>query len=111
MSANPPKGWTRDSEKLFIHNTGVRIQLMTYRQKEGWFLVPTDLDQAVVEFTPTPEGRDQAFEAFASGVLNVKTKAKAASPTKKRKPRAVVKKEKEEPAEEGDSGEMDDDSD
>lgn len=108
MSFSAPKGWERDSDKLFIHNTGVRVQLMTYRQKEGWYLVPTDLDQPVIEFEPTPEGRAKAFEAFASGVLDTKPKRakKVESPeTKKKKAAAAAAKAKEEEAE----GEEDED--
>ena len=69
MASSTPKGWDKDSDKLFIHDTGVRIQRMTYKGKEGWFLVPVDLDAAVLEFEPTPEGRDKAFEAFAKGAI------------------------------------------
>jgi hypothetical protein len=106
MSFTAPKGWTRDSDKLYIHATGVRVQLMAYRQKEGWYLVPTDLDQAVVEFEPTNEGRTKAFEAFAAGVLNVKPKPKKKSATE-RKPRKP--KETEKPAESEEDADMDDD--
>jgi len=105
MSFSVPKGWERDSDKLYIHNSGVRIQLMTYRQKEGWYLVPVDLDQPVVEFEPTPEGRDKAFEAFAKGAVStkaVKKKATAPAKPKKGKPIAVPKEDEaaegEEPA-------------
>ena len=107
MSFSPPKGWERDNDKLYIHTTGVRIQLMTYRQKEGWFLVPTDLDQPVVEFEPTPEGRAKAFEAFAIGALETKPKRKKteSAETKKKKAAAAAAKAKDE--EEG--GEGDDD--
>ena len=104
MSFSAPKGWERDNDKLYIHNTGVRIQLMTYRQKEGWYLVPTDLDQPVVEFEPTPEGRAKAFDAFAAGVLDTKPKRKKAEAgeTKKKKAAAPVAKEREEEKEDDD---------
>ena len=109
MSFSAPKGWERDSDKLFIHSTGVRIQLMTYRQKEGWYLVPTDLDQPVIEFEPTPEGRAKAFEAFASGVLETKPKRKKPeSAEAKKKKAAAAAKAKEE---EGEGKEKDDDED
>jgi hypothetical protein len=104
MSSATPKGWEKDSDKLFIHNSGVRIQLMTYRQKEGWYLVPTDLDQPVVEFEPTPEGRQKAFEAFAAGVLDSKPKRKkseASEAAAKKKKKPVVKSEEESEEEEG----------
>ena len=98
MSFTAPKGWERDSDKLYIHSTGVRIQLMSYRQKEGWYLVPTDLDQPVVEFEPTPEGRAKAFEAFAAGVIDTKPKRKKseAAETKKKKKAAAAAAEEAE---------------
>src|SRR6185369_3664718 len=89
MASGVPKGWEKDSDKLFIHETGIRIQRMTYKGKDGWFLVPVDLDAAVVEFEPTPEGRDKAFEAFAKGALVVKPKkTKATSKKAAAKPAA-----------------------
>jgi hypothetical protein len=108
MSSATPKGWEKDSDKLFIHNSGVRIQLMTYRQKEGWYLVPTDLDQPVVEFEPTPEGRQKAFDAFAAGVLDAKPKRKKAeaseTASKKKKKAAAAKSAGEEEEEEEGKG-------
>jgi hypothetical protein len=77
MSFKPPKGWEKESETLFIHATGVRIQRRVYRDREGWFLIPVDLSQEVVFFEPTPAGRDQAFEAFG--------KAPARKPKSKKK--------------------------
>lgn len=77
MSFKPPAGWQAENDKLFIHSSGVRLQLMAYRGEEGWYLIPVDLDLAVVKFDPTPEGRDKAFAAFAGGVLNVKPPKKA----------------------------------
>ncbi|MBI2933457.1 MAG: hypothetical protein HYY16_17570 [Planctomycetes bacterium] len=65
MSFTAPHGWEKDSEKLYVHRSGARIQLMTYREKEGWFLIPAELDQPLIGFLPTSEGRDKAFEAFA----------------------------------------------
>jgi hypothetical protein len=63
-------GWEQDSHTLFLHPSGVRIERRIYRNKEGWVLVPVDLDRAVLEFTPNSEGLEKAFAAFASGVLN-----------------------------------------
>jgi hypothetical protein len=83
MASGLPKGWEKDSDKLFIHETGIRIARMTYKGKDGWCLVPVDLDAAVLEFDPTPEGRDKAFEAFAKGALSVKPKKAKPAPTKK----------------------------
>jgi hypothetical protein len=79
MAFQPPKGWERESDTLFIHHTGVRIERRIYREKEGWFLIPVDLDAEVLAFDPTPEGRDQAFAAFAEGRLKPPRKAKAAA--------------------------------
>ena len=107
MAGSVPKGWEKDSDKLFIHETGIRIQRMTYKGKDGWFLVPVDLDAAVVEFEPTPEGRDKAFEAFGKGALVVKPKKTKAASTKKAAPAKPVAKE-EEAAEEKDDDDDDD---
>ena len=102
MASGVPKGWDKDSDKLFIHETGIRIARMTYKGKDGWYLVPVDLDAVVVEFEPTPEGRDQAFEAFAKGALVIKPKKTKAPSTKK----APAK-----PAPKGEDEEKDDDDD
>ena len=64
-----PLGWEQDSETLYLHGTGVRIERMIYRKKEGWILIPVDLGRAVVEFPPTSEGLEQAFGAFGKGDL------------------------------------------
>jgi hypothetical protein len=107
MASGVPKGWDKDSDKLFIHETGIRIQRMTYKGKDGWFLVPVDLDAVVVEFEPTPEGRDKAFEAFAKGALVVKPK-KTKTTTKKVPPKPAPKGEE---GEEKDDDDDDDDDD
>ena len=106
MASGVPKGWEKDSDKLFIHETGIRIARMTYKGKDGWFLVPVDLDAAVLEFEPTPEGRDKAFEAFAKGALVVKPKKTKATTTKKAAAKAAPK---EEEGEEKDDDDDDDD--
>ena len=106
MASGTPKGWDKDSDKLFIHDTGVRIQRMTYKGKDGWFLVPVDLDAAVLEFEPTPEGRDKAFEAFAKGALDPKPKKTKAAPKK-----AAAKPAPAEEPEEDDKDEDDEDGD
>jgi hypothetical protein len=93
MASGVPKGWEKDSDKLFIHETGIRIARMTYKGKEGWFLVPVDLDAAVLEFEPTPEGRDKAFEAFAKGALATKPKKTKAATTKKAAAKPAPKEE------------------
>jgi len=107
MASGVPKGWEKDSDKLFIHETGIRITRMTYKGKDGWFLVPVDLDAAVVEFEPTPEGRDKAFEAFAKGALVTKPK-KAKAPSKKAAAAKVAPKEEE--AEEKDDDDDDEET-
>jgi len=107
MASGVPKGWEKDSDKLFIHETGIRITRMMYKGKDGWYLVPVDLDAAVVEFEPTPEGRDKAFEAFAKGALVTKPK-KAKAPSKKAAA-AKAAAPKEEEAEEKDDDDDDDD--
>jgi hypothetical protein len=107
MASGVPKGWEKDSDKLFIHETGIRIARMTYKGKDGWYLVPVDLDAAVLEFEPTPEGRDKAFEAFAKGALVVKPKKTKATSTKK----AAKPAPKEEEAEEKEDDDDDDDDD
>jgi hypothetical protein len=82
--AGTPKGWEKDSDKLYIHESGVRVQRMVYKGKDGWYLVPLDLDLPCVEFEATNEGRDKAFEQFEKGLPAApkprKSKAKAAAP-------------------------------
>jgi len=97
MASGVPKGWEKDSDKLFIHETGVRIARQTYKGKDGWYLIPVDLDAVVVEFEPTPEGRDKAFEAFTKGALVTKPK-KTKAPSKKAAAKAVPKGEEGEEA-------------
>lgn len=67
-----PEGWVADSQTLYLHSSGVRIERMTYRKKEGWVLVPVDLDQKVMEFSPDRAGLEGAFAAFAEGGLDPK---------------------------------------
>jgi hypothetical protein len=109
MASGVPKGWEKDSDKLFIHETGIRIARMTYKGKEGWFLVPVDLDAAVLEFEPTPEGRDKAFEAFAKGALATKPKKTKAATTKKAAAKPAPKEEESEEKEEDDDDDEDED--
>jgi hypothetical protein len=109
MASGVPKGWDKDSDKLFIHETGVRIARQTYKGKDGWYLIPVDLDAAVMEFEPTPEGRDKAFEAFGKGVLVTKPK-KTKTVTKKAAAAAKVVPPKAEDAE-GEEKDDDDDED
>lgn len=69
LDVQVPVGWEQDSHTLYLHESGVRIERRIYRNKEGWILVPVDLDRAVLEFSPNSVGLDQAFAAFAGGAL------------------------------------------
>jgi hypothetical protein len=69
MEPAVPEGWVQDSQTLYLHESGVRIERRVYRQKEGWVLVPVELDRKVLEFTPNTEGLTQAFSAFAEELL------------------------------------------
>ena len=109
MKFKLPKDWEKDSDKLFIHDSGVRIQQSTYHGTDVWMLVPTDLDQPVVQFEPNEEGRDKAFAAYAEGVLKPPSKRKKAAPRKKKKATAKVKKEAVEEKEEKDEDDDEDD--
>lgn len=107
MSVALPKGWSRESDSLFIHASGVRIERMTYRGDEGWYLVPVDLDVALIRFEPTSEGQAKAFEAYANNALKEKPKAKATP--KKGKPKVAKAPVPEEEPEEKDIESEDED--
>ena len=96
MKFKLPKDWEKDSDTLFIHESGVRIQHSSYHGTDIWMLVPTDLDQPVVQFDPTEEGRDKAFAAYAEGVLKPPSKRKKAAPRKKKKVAKAKKEDVEE---------------
>lgn len=64
MDLAAPKGWHQDSETCYLHDSGDRIERRVYREKEGWFLIPADLDRAVLGFAPDSEGLEQALAAF-----------------------------------------------
>ena len=102
MAFKLPEDWEKDSQTCYVHKTLIRVELMKYKGKEGWCLIPTDLDQPVQEFDPTNEGRDKAFEAFPS----------LAPPPKKRvvrkKKKKTTKKAAAEEAEEKNDDEDDD---
>jgi hypothetical protein len=111
MRFKPPKRWEQETVALFIHDSGVRIERRLYREKEGWFLIPTDLDQEVIGFDPTPEGRDHAFAAFAEGCLIKPRKKNAvavesmAKPKRGRKPKKDPEEDSEvDPEEAMDAG-------
>jgi hypothetical protein len=105
MSPSVPKGWDKESDTLFIHNSGVRIQRMAYKGKDGWYLIPVDLDQPVVEFEPTPEGKEKAFEAFAKGALETAKPRKAKAAAKGKAPAPAPEEGEEEEGEEKDEKE------
>ncbi|HEX7897601.1 MAG TPA: hypothetical protein VF950_07555 [Planctomycetota bacterium] len=105
MGFTAPKGWDKESETLFIHDSGTRIEKRAYREKEGWFIIPVDLDQEVVGYDPTPEGRDKAFQDFAEGKIKTARKPKkAAEPEGPPKPKRGRKPKERLPAEEGEEG-------
>lgn len=64
MGGMAPEGWERDSDTLYLHGSGVRIERRVYKWKEGWCLIPADLDRTVLEFAPDGKGLEQAFAAF-----------------------------------------------
>jgi hypothetical protein len=100
MGFSPPKGWDKESETLFIHENGTRIERRVYREKDGWFIIPVDLDAEVLGFDATPEGRDQAFTAFAEGkIKTVRKTKKAEEPAGPPKPKRGRKPKERPPAE------------
>lgn len=97
MSFTLPKDWEKESDDLYVHKTLVRIQRTTFRQQEGWFLIPVDIKEEVVPFESTDEGRDKAFEHFGQNMATGKTRASTAGKTKaaKKTPRKKATKKKE----------------
>ena len=87
MAFDPGKGWKRESETLFTHTNGTQIHRRTYREAEGWFLIPPDLDVEVQGFDPTPEGRDKAFVAFSEVKQKRAKKADSPAATEAPKPK------------------------
>lgn len=106
MGFATPKGWDKESETLYIHETGTRIERRSYREKDGWFVIPVDLDAEVLAFDPTPEGCDLAFAAFAEGkIKTAKKPKKAEEPAGPPKPKRGRKpKERPAPDEDGEGG-------
>ena len=104
MGFSPPKGWDKESETLFIHENGTRIERRVYREKDGWFIIPVDLDAEVLGYDATPEGRDLAFAAFAEGKIKTVRKAKKAEePAGPPKPKRGRKPKERPPADEEDA--------
>lgn len=59
-------GWTKVSEHLYVHASGVRIERRGYPDRSGWYLVSPVRGEAARWFPPTVAGCDEAFVAFAS---------------------------------------------
>jgi len=85
MGFDPGKGWEKESEDLFIHDSGVRISKTSYRGKPGWWVFPVDLDAPPVEHAPTDAGREEAFAVFAKGLPKPKPKPKPKDDPRKKK--------------------------
>lgn len=71
MMSKGRKGWERESEDLFIHESGARISKTTYRGKRAWWFFPVSLDTLAVEHAPTDVGREDAFATSVKEVVNV----------------------------------------
>jgi hypothetical protein len=95
MDSALPPGWEKDSATLYLHESGVRIEKRLYREKEGWILVPVDLDTPVTEFTPDKEGLAQAFAAWTKGAAKTKVKPAPAKATAKAKAKKKAKADDE----------------
>lgn len=68
MGLAAPKGWLQDSDTCYLHDSGARIERRIYREREGWFLIPADLDRVVQRFASDSDGLEQALAAFDKGV-------------------------------------------
>jgi len=102
-----PAGWERESETLYLHPSGVRIERRVYRKKEGWVLVPVDLDRKVLEFPPDDAGLERAFAAFDGGAMT--PEASTVSPEVQKARDAAREDEKpEEPSEDEEDDEKED---
>ena len=105
MAMELPKDWTKEDNELFIYKDGTRIHKTTYNSKQGWFLIPADLDESVVEYEDNDDGRDLAFEQFTKKIDDEKAQkkaARAARAKKKKEDAAAAKEAAEEAAEEDD---------
>ncbi len=58
--------WTRQSEYIFVHRTGARIERRGYPVTPGWYLVPDKNSPDAQRYDPTPQGCDEAFIAFSA---------------------------------------------
>ena len=77
MATEWGKGWDRESEELFIHDSGARISRTMYRGKMAWWYFPVSLDTSAVEHAPTDEGRADAFATSVKDLSTWKPKPKA----------------------------------
>ncbi len=108
MGFNPGKRWEKESESLYIHESGARISKSAYRGQDGWWVFPVDLDAPPLQFPATEAGRDEAFATFEKGLPKPPPK-----PKPKKKP--VPPPEDDEPVAKGggddDEADADDDAD
>jgi hypothetical protein len=104
MTMSAPVGWEQESQTLYFHPSGVRIERRIYRKKEGWVLVPVDLDRKVLEFPPDSAGLEQAFAAFERGALTPESSVVSAK-VQKARDEARQDEKPEEPSEDEDEGE------
>ena len=70
MSGSPTellgRPWTRQSEDVYIHRTGARIERRGFPAEAGWYLVSPQRGQTHQRFLPTTQGCDDAFIAFSA---------------------------------------------
>ena len=89
-SWTPPPGWERDSDTLYLHAGGARLERRVYRKVDGWILMPADLDRPALTFAPDDAGRAAAFAAFAGGAAGAVPEA---APPRIREARAAARLE------------------
>jgi len=61
--------WTKVSDHLYRHYSGVRIEKRGHPEEPGWYLVYPEPGAEVLRFPPTIQGCDDAFIAFAASNL------------------------------------------
>jgi hypothetical protein len=62
---NAVEGWSKDSDYLYLHTSGARIERRGYPSRPGWYLKLPRERGTGRRFEPTTYGCDQAFIAFA----------------------------------------------
>lgn len=65
-----PPYWLQVTPSLYRHSSGVRIERKRYGGREGWVLMPVELNRPVIEFPPNITGLEKAFATFAKGCLH-----------------------------------------